>query len=507
MFNYKFVFFIFLFFISNLYSKEIKGRVTDISGKPIPFAEVRLQNTPYQTNTNRQGEFKIDIFTPIKSKYITASKNGFIIGGTAFKETKQEYTIKLKKLPMSDNKEYKFTPSLKSSITTESISKQEKICQNCHTRIVSEWKKDKHSKSAKNKNFLSVFKKGFKHDFPNSKGNCNNCHTPLKTLNTNSLNDHLDFTPLEKEGINCDFCHKIKDVDTKKNNLTGTQRLDLLRPHGKSELLFGSMNDVFPRNDAYLKIYEQSKFCASCHHGSFWGELVYSEFEEWRVSPYPKEGKSCQSCHMKQSKKADYIADKDKGGFLRDHKEIHSHHMKDTDDIDFIKDALDINISHKIEQNRLCLNISVTNTGAGHHIPTGSPFRHMILNIKGINGKNKNIPQISNHTIPSWAHIKGVGKVFAKIYRPAKLYTNKGVKFEHSYPELFWRPIHLEYDTRIKAKTTDTTQFIFDIKNSKKAIFDIKLTYLNFFDSTIKDMDLDKKVLELYKKRVVIGAE
>ncbi len=49
--------------------------------------------------------------------------------------------------------------------------------------------------------------------------------------------------------------------------------------------------------------FEDSRFCAGCHQfpsdgPSLNGKLLENTFAEWRDSPFAREGKSCQSCHM-----------------------------------------------------------------------------------------------------------------------------------------------------------------------------------------------------------------
>ena len=49
-----------LFFYQNIYS-QIKGKVTDIDGKPLPFVSVYVQNTTQGTTTNFEGEYFLEL--------------------------------------------------------------------------------------------------------------------------------------------------------------------------------------------------------------------------------------------------------------------------------------------------------------------------------------------------------------------------------------------------------------------------------------------------------------
>ncbi len=483
------ILFVFFLLLYELFAQKYQGKVINEQGKPIAFAKVRVQNSDSTTYANRKGYFSL-IYKGKKTDYITASKDGYLIGGKKFHRDVYDYTITLHPLPKKDNINYNFTSS-------HSKNKDPKSCQQCHSMIFNQWQKDIHSKTSKNSNFNAIFEDFFKKDFSNLQGNCKNCHKPLEVIDSKNIEIH-------NEGINCDFCHKIHDVKVSNPNLLGTQRMNFLRPFGLKELLFGSMDDVFPRNDAYVKLYEQSKYCASCHDGKFWNELVYSEYQEWKKSSYPKEGKSCQTCHMPTSKQDVFIANKSQGGFLRDKLQSHSHKMKGSDDKEFMKSAVAVDYDYKIANNKLNLDIKVTNKGAGHHFPTSSPapFRYVVLKVSLTDENGNILEDINKSFLPTWTgYENSIGKVFAKVFTGVKSYSNQKNSFSHEYPELFWKPISLEYDSRIAAKRSDTFSLNFETLHIKKIYAKIILTHHKFTPKLAKQVKVEPTKMVLYEKR------
>lgn len=489
-----------------LYANEIRGCVKDREQTALKFATVRLQATPYHTTTDNQGCFKIENKTSQDFEYITAAKDAYAIGGEKFVGYDKNYSITLEPLILKDNSEYIFTPSLQAHISDKTRYKKERVCEKCNVSLLQEWQADRHSRSALNQNFLAVYEKGFKKDFPTSNGNCANCHSPVASLKNKRAVDVLqELSAVEKESISCDFCHKIKDVNLQHSNFVGVENIEFLRPNESKELLFGPMNDVFPRFDSYAKVYEQSKYCASCHNGMFWNNKVYSEYEEWKRSPYPKNSISCQKCHMPQKTERGFLAEIKNGGHLRSASEIHSHKFLGIKDEAFMRDALHVDIKSSLTKKELHVDIALTNSGAGHNFPTGSPFRSMILEVSVKNEKQQTLEQLSTLQLPSFTGIKGNGKVFAKIYRPLKGYNNNRSHFKYAYPEHFWRPIVLESDTSIPAKKSDLSKFIFERGKAKKVDIHVKIIYTNFFKPFAKAFGLNYYELLLYEKHLQLG--
>jgi len=83
-------------------------------------------------------------------------------------------------------------------------------CGECHTGIYSVWSSSVHALSWTNTTFQTSLKE--------VEGNsivvqsCTNCHSPVAT--------HSEKPPVQQvvnEGVTCDWCHSIKEVENKRN--------------------------------------------------------------------------------------------------------------------------------------------------------------------------------------------------------------------------------------------------------------------------------------------------
>jgi len=453
-------------------AKNIIGTVVDNNSNTIAFAEVGIAATDCFTQSNINGKFELICEKSRLNKTLTASKNGYLINGVVLKNKIYDYKIILEKVPNSDNANYKWIPSID--------KKNEKACQNCHQRMTSQWQKSAHGSTMHNKTFKTIYNSIYKDDFKSSDGNCASCHQPIG----------------ENESISCDFCHKVYRVNPKKN-LTGTLVMELRRPHnGEKNILFGSVKDAYTRDDSYSPLYENSKYCASCHSGHFWGDEVYSEYSQWQNSSYSKQGISCQKCHMPPQMDETFIVPIEKGGLKRSSGAYHSHSFIGSKDIEFMKKALDINVSIKKDMNVL---VKLENIGAGHSFPTGSPLHHLLLLIDAKDCENKELIDTNGDKLPPWStKVQRNGSIFAKVYRSSLAYTQNSTHFKSLYPNPYWRPSQLEYDSRLKANAPVLKHFAF---NKKIKSVTITLIYRRLYLSWAKKLntDIDDDII-LYQK-------
>jgi len=361
------------------------------------------------------------------------------------------------------------------------------------------------------------FGPGFALDFPNRAGNCATCHTPVAGKINNQQNcgwagchatttsDYAGAALLDPgvfpnqlsgdaaEGISCEFCHKTEKVYI--NSKTGLPYEDspgilsmrLLRPQPGHDLFFGTLDDVVrpelpAARDSYLPFMAESAFCAGCHHGVMGGVvgnmqvtggvLVYSSYSEWLDSPYsdPETGKTCQDCHMPNLGNQ-FVAYPDKGGPQRNPDQVHSHKMPGAYDEEFLRSALTMEASARVTAGRLWVTVDVTNGGAGHHVPTDSPLRNLILLVEGVDGAGEPLTWRSGALLPTWAgeYVGQPGRIFAKILRD---------QWTGEMPTgAYWRPVEVVTDTRIPAKSTRRSNFSFVAPAEGSSTIRVRLLY------------------------------
>jgi len=351
---------------------------------------------------------------------------------------------------------------------------------------------------------------GYKLDNPSRAGNCASCHTPLAAKIPNRLNCgwsgcHTDLTaerskgsvdpgvsPLHLtgeagDGVSCDFCHKIGGVTLDPQtrlpyaDRPGILSMQLYRPPGDQQVFFGTLLDV-TRRVSYLPLEEESAFCAPCHFGVFGGvvgdgqvtggTLIYNSYGEWLQSPYsdPETGKTCQDCHMPVLD-TNMSVFPEKGGIARDYAAFHSHTMPGAADAQLLKAAVSMATTARHDGDQLKVQVALTNDKTGHHIPTDTPLREMILVVDALDTAGRPLTLSEGPVLPAWLGDEAgqAGKVFAKVLRD---------KLSGEMPTAaYWRPVEIVQDTRLAALATDITRYTFALPAGSAAQVRVRLVF------------------------------
>lgn len=382
---------------------------------------------------------------------------------------------------------------------------------------------------------------GFKLDFPTRSGNCATCHTPMAGKQTNRQNCgwsgcHQDTTadfagqildrgvsPLDlkgdaAEGISCEFCHKIGQVAINREtglpypDLPGILSVRLFRPEEGEDLFFGPLDDIArsdvpaPR-DVYLPLQEESRFCAGCHYGILGGVvvgnmevkggvLVYSSYSEWLESPYSdaETGKTCQDCHMPNSG-VNFIAYPERGGVMRDERQIHSHRMFSDE---LLQNAVTLQATALLRDGLLFVDVAVTNDQTGHHVPTDSPLRQMMLVVEAQDSSAQPLSLQQGPTLPTWTgDYAGVaGRVYAKVLQD---------EWTGEFPTgAIWRPVQIKEDTRLAAMATDSSQYTFAAPASGDAVVAVRLLYRKAYPQLAEWKKWDNPVIIMEETNLLV---
>ncbi len=262
---------------------------------------------------------------------------------------------------------------------------------------------------------------GFKLDFPDQAGNCANCHMPGEAANAPDHTDILRIPAGAIQGTHCDFCHKMASVTVDNvtglppENMTGVLSIQLRRPDSKDQVFFGPLDDVDVGPDTYLPLQNESLACAPCHNASFWGTPVYQSYSEWLNSPYPGEGKTCQTCHMKADGHTNNFAP-GRGGLVRDPQQVFAHDFPGAADVNLLQDTVKLKLIAERRDGKIAVQVSVTNENAGHHIPTDHPMRNIILVIDAKDPAGKRLTYGGIQTVPEWGE-SGPAREIMRDYR------------------------------------------------------------------------------------------
>jgi hypothetical protein len=505
------------------------GIVLDENG-PVADAIVRVHLTGISTRSQEDGSFTLPEVTYTDALTVTAWAENYLIGGTVATDLDQPVEIVLKPHYTIDNRLYdwfyfnetKTSESCKPCHTAYEEWKADAHSQSAvNPRFVSIYLgTDIHGNASPTEYDASgrlispdtsdeYYGPGYKLDYPDRSGNCASCHNPVASklepsntcgwsgCHTEWTASHADVVPtgitpvglegIAAEGVACDFCHKIGEVildpetQLPYSARPGISSMRLYRPEGDDQLFFGTLDDVM-RRVTYLPLLEESAYCAPCHYGVFGGVAgahdvvggveVYNSYGEWLDSPWsdPETGATCQDCHMPRAEN-DYFVFPEMGGYHRDYKPISNHLMRGVSDLDLMENSVTMKTTAEIIDGELVVSVGITNDKTGHHVPTGVPYRHMILLVTVTNAQDRAIPLVAGPTLPDWiGDYEGKpGAYFAKILRDE--WTG-----ENPTPA-YWRDISLVEDTRIAAFETAENQFVFQADSDGPYKVHVQLLY------------------------------
>ena len=192
------------------------------------------------------------------------------------------------------------TPEPEPKLTAEELKDPQK-CQKCHPDHYREWSGSMHAYAGDDPVFLAMNARGQRETNGALGDFCVKCHAPIAVME-GATTDGLNLPELgpEKKGINCYFCHSVKEVAGTHNNPL------VLADDG---VLRGGIGDpvATPAHEsAYSSLHdrttaESSTLCGSCHDVvTPAGAHIERTFAEWKdtLFSHPKTRLSCGQCHM-----------------------------------------------------------------------------------------------------------------------------------------------------------------------------------------------------------------
>jgi hypothetical protein len=462
----------------------VSGVVLDEQGVPVAGAIVRQQTKAASTTTAEDGTFTLTGLPEGGEIVITAWHEGYYPGGTEVVPPADAVQITLRLHPDEDNPEYAWYTSM--ADPDNPIG-----CGHCMVAFP-QWVENAHGQSGINPRFFSMYNgtdvtgtivmgDGYKDDFPGTAGNCACCHAPGAAANNPFTANMNELVGVETEGVMCEYCHKIADVYLNPatglpyGNAPGTISIELNRPPSDTHMFYGPYDDV-TRRVSYLELQGESQFCAPCHQFSFWGTPIYESFNEWLESPYAEEDVHCQACHMKPTG-VDYFVYPEKGGLIRDPDSIASHLQPGAADVELLQDTVELTIElAPAGENGAEATISITNTKAGHHVPTDYPGRQMILVVAAIDEAGNALALVEGPVLPEWcgdeAGLPGVA--YVKVLRDVET---------GEFPVVnYWKQTLIESDNRIAAFDTDRSTYRFAADRSTVTVKAVLLFRRLFHD-------------------------
>ncbi|MEW5978099.1 MAG: multiheme c-type cytochrome [Acidobacteriota bacterium] len=242
-------------------------------------------------------------------------------------------------------------------------------CGRCHRTIFEAWKTSAHARSMESWLFQDALEMAESEFGPSVRKTCLQCHSPIGLASGDlKLQKKVSW-----DGVTCDYCHSIRDVSLEGSNPKAVVSFSAVKS--------GPLKDASSTAHAtqYSPIHTSSIACAPCHeYKNHLGFSLLTTFSEWKASPYGKDGKQCQTCHMYQVA-GDVVDPRIKRS--REAK-INLHAMPGSHSLDQLTKTITAQLSTSRTGQQLKVTVVIANRGAGHFVPTGSPLRQLILEVK-----------------------------------------------------------------------------------------------------------------------------
>jgi hypothetical protein len=296
---------------------------------------------------------------------------------------------------------------------------------------------------------------------------CLRCHSPLAA----SSGDLSLTRKVSWEGITCDYCHSVQEVTPTKINAVARVEFNGVKSGPSSDAVSPAHGTRFS------KVHTTSLICSTCHdYRNALGFQVLSTYSEWEKSPYAKSGQQCQSCHMYgvQGKIVDVRITNDSGNG------INLHRMPGSRSVEQLNRAIQSQMSAFRQGDKVKVVVKLTNAGAGHYVPTGSPVRKLILEVR------------------LDPFVEGQAQRAERVYA-RNVQDQKGVTLQREHLA-FLKGAKVVEDTRIAPKETRTETFTFDLLAGRRAHVEANLYY---FYSPMAVTEAEQKIRFMAMSRLV----
>jgi hypothetical protein len=314
-------------------------------------------------------------------------------------------------------------------------------CGDCHREIQQGWKKSAHAQAMESRLFQDALKLAESELGASSRKVCLSCHSPLAV----ETNDLALVRKVSWEGVTCDYCHSIREVTLADANPRARVELSLVKSGPSKESYSPAHATV------YSAVHTSSLACVSCHeYRNANGFPVLTTYSEWKNSSYAggaKNAKDCQACHM-YGVRGDVV---DPRVQRPSQPTMNLHEIPGSRSVDQLNKAVGAQISTTRFPDHLQVTVRLTNRGAGHSVPTGSPLRQLILDLRVqiLGGKEFHEERFYRRTVTD----KG-GTVLDREHlaftRAAKELKDTRLAANESRNEIFSFPIRVGTQARVQ---------------------------------------------------------
>jgi cytochrome c554/c'-like protein len=330
-------------------------------------------------------------------------------------------------------------------------------CAKCHPSIYKYWSESSHAKAVQSALFPQSLKRALdlSTDATRTKKECVGCHSP-----TTQVTGDLELSQaVSRQGVTCDFCHTVKDVDLSR----GWPPFQL--DPGPVKRGPFAYSKPFKGHEAEYSALHRAKplLCAGCHEFTNSNGLrVLTTYTEWKESPYSGRGVSCQDCHMALvpgTKVKEGLEQSAPGARL-----VNLHRLVGGTSEGQLNRGLDLKFdSVTVTGTSANVRVMVSNSGAGHRIPGGLPTKSLVLVVSAAGDAGDLGPPQE--------------RVYRRELRDAKDNPVKGLA------ETFMRAKSEGEDTRLRPLETRTEQLTLQLPQASRAVV-ARLEYRDASDAS-----------------------
>lgn len=363
-----------------------------------------------------------------------------------------------------------------------------KVCSTCHRDIYNEWSKSMHAYAWEDKWYQPDYLLAHQQTDGATDLLCGACHAPIAER-TGLLPpaDGSRFDEASRRGISCDFCHTVTGAEKMFNMGHLSEPGEIKRgPRGDGRSLYHEVK--------FTEIHTKANFCGSCHmviHPTT-GTHIIDTWEDWKNNEYGKQGIRCQDCHMtptpavvKRPGRAALM------GKVRENLAFHGfvggssyvqdelgHKEQAEMSRQFLRAAAKLELETDITvDGTLELTVEVHNVGAGHKIPTGTPYiRIMWLQIEVVDSAGRLV--YSSGDIDEKNHVDQNAVFYRVLFKDAEGHlTSKS-----------WQAHGIGYDRRIPAKGKDSEVYRIPLPGEGDYLVTSRLMYRSMTQNSLDEI-------------------
>jgi len=340
------------------------------------------------------------------------------------------------------------------------------LCGDCHRAIHAGWKKSAHATAMESRLFQDALKLAESDFGAQSRKVCLGCHSPVAV----QTGDLELIKKVSWEGVTCDYCHSIQEVTETGGNPKARVEFSLVKSGPTKDLTSPAHGTRFSA------VHTSSLACITCHeYRNATGFAVLTTYSEWKESTYAKNEQGCQWCHM-HTVAGEVVDPRVKRSTMSG---INLHEIPGSHSIQQLNKAIKADLITTREGGQLWVQVKVTNQGAGHYVPTGSPLRQLLMELR--------------------ADAYG-GRRFREQTRYTRTVSDRSGFVLDRESAVFVKAAQVVKDTRLAPNETRTEKFSFPIPRGTQAEVEASFYY---YYSPMATTEAEQKVKFLTIRRLV----